>query len=262
MRLFRAETRGWVKRIPAILFGGGVLVMVLAAAVLVGSFSGSVRVTRPDTPLTPEQVFARASPSVAMVYATVASGKIVGRGSGVFIQEDLLVTNCHVIARGKTFRVGHGQRHWIGRLAAYDVDTDLCLLAVPGAHAAPAAVGDTRMLQIGQRVYAIGAPEGFELTFSEGVISGLRKAGERQYIQTTAPISDGSSGGGLFDSRARLIGITSFVFSAGQNLNFAAPADWATELAKKAASTAEGTSGRALELPPGYARQWRHPVLK
>jgi S1-C subfamily serine protease len=261
VRLFRAETGSRVKRILAIVCAGGTLAVVFGAAVLVGSF-GSVRVTRLDAALAPEQVFARASPSVAMVYATVASGQIVGRGSGVFVQEGLLVTNCHVIARGEAFRVGHGQQHWIGRLAAYDVDTDLCLLVVPGARAEPAVVGDTRMLQVGQRVYAIGAPEGFELTFSEGVISGLRRAGERQYIQTTAPISDGSSGGGLFDSRGQLIGITSFVFSAGQNLNFAVPADRATELANKAAGPGDEASGRAVELPPGYARQWRHPVLK
>lgn len=251
-----------MKHIRAILLGGGVLVLVFGAAVLLGSFTGGVHVEPRDTALAPEQVFTRASPSVAMVYATLASGQIVGRGSGVFIRDDLLVTNCHVIARGKSYRVSYRQRHWSGRLVAYDVDTDLCFLAVPETKATPASVGSSETLRVGQRVYAIGAPEGFELTFSEGVISGLREAGGRRYIQTTAPISEGSSGGGLFDSRGRLVGITSFVYSSGQNLNFAAPADRAAELAEKLASTAEQAPGRAVELPPGYARQWRHPVLK
>jgi len=79
-------------------------------------------------------------------------------------------------------------------------------------------------------VYAIGAPQGLELTLSEGLISGLRKLEEdlprhkvRNVIQTTAAISPGSSGGGLFDARGQLVGITTFLLTAGQSLNFAIP---------------------------------------
>jgi S1-C subfamily serine protease len=213
-------------------------------------------------PVTPEQVFIRASRSVVMVYAADTFGKIVGRGSGVFMDNDLLVTNCHVIARGKVFLVRHRQKQSRGRLAAYDADKDLCALHVRGLDAMPARIGEAGTLRVGQRVYAIGTPEGFELTLSEGLVSGLREAGAGRYIQITAPLSEGSSGGGLFDRRGCLIGITAFVFSAGQNLNFAAPVDWAVALTRKASGAASQTATAEIELPPSLAKQWRHPVLK
>jgi S1-C subfamily serine protease len=253
-----------VKPIRAIVLGGSVLVLgsLFAAAILVMPSRRDEIVLQRAAALSPEQVFAQASRSVVMVYAAESSGKIVGRGSGVFVDAALLVTNCHVIARGKIFRVGHNQRHWPARLIAYDADKDLCMLGVTGLDAVPALIGDITTLQVGQRVFAIGSPEGFDLTFSEGLISGLRRAGVGQYIQTTAPVSDGSSGGGLFDDHGRLIGITSFVFSAGQNLNFAAPADWVVDLAKKASGATNADPATQVELPPGYTKQWRHPLLK
>jgi hypothetical protein len=75
--------------------------------------------------------------------------------------------------------------------------------------------------KVGQRVYAIGAPKGFGWTLSDGLVSGLREHGGGQLIQTTAPISAGSSGGGLFDENGKLVGITTLQVEGGQNLNFA-----------------------------------------
>ena len=235
---------GAIKLILALLLGTGVLI------------------AQPCAARTPDLVFKQASRSVVMVYATDTSGKIVGRGSGVFVHKDLLVTTCHVVARGKTFLVGHTKKRSPARLIAYDVDRDLCALSVQGLDVTPARIGDAKGLRVGQRVYAIGTPEGFELTLSEGLISGLRETGGGRYIQTTAPISEGSSGGGLFDSNGRLIGIISFTFSVGQNLNFAAPADWAGDLAKKASGIVSSGSVKQIELPPSLVKQWRHPFLK
>jgi len=88
-------------------------------------------------------------------------------------------------------------------------------------------------LAVGERVYAIGAPEGLELTLSEGVISGLRDFDGAHVIQTSAPVSPGSSGGGLFDAHGHLIGITTFSMKEGQNLNFALPTEWVDALVKR-----------------------------
>ena len=74
-------------------------------------------------------------------------------------------------------------------------------------------------------MYAIGAPQGFDLTLSEGLVSGLRTTDEGRLIQTTAAISQGSSGGGLFNDEGQLAAITTFYLSRGQNLNFAVPAN-------------------------------------
>ncbi|MGH9440374.1 MAG: trypsin-like peptidase domain-containing protein, partial [Terriglobia bacterium] len=85
-------------------------------------------------------------------------------------------------------------------------------------------------LAVGEKVYAIGAPEGLELTISEGLISGLRDFDKERVIQTSAAISPGSSGGGLFDAEGRLVGITTFYLKGGQSLNFALPAEWTLAL--------------------------------
>jgi len=69
-----------------------------------------------------------------------------------------------------------------------------------------------------------------ELTLSEGIISGLREYEGGHVLQTSAAISPGSSGGGLFDAQGRLVGITTFFLSKGQNLNFALPAEWVQAL--------------------------------
>ncbi len=92
--------------------------------------------------------------------------------------------------------------------------------------AQPVLIGSTKALKVGSRVYAIGTPEGLDRTLSEGIISGLRPVEGGHYLQITAPISPGSSGGGLFDEEGRLIGLTSFYMAEGQQLNFAVPVEW------------------------------------
>lgn len=247
-----------------LLLGGVALALLLGAAALVAWLVRSVPVAQPvaqpAAELTPEQLFRAASRSVAMVYAAEPSGRIVGRGSGVFLERDLLITSCHVIARGSTLVAVQRQQRVHGRLAAYDAQKDLCALRVEGLDAVPARVNEGASARVGQRVYAIGAPEGFEHTLSEGLVSGLRQSAAGPYLQITAALSDGSSGGGLFDGEGRLLGITAFVYSSGQNLNFAAPAEWAVDLAKKA--SAAGSAATEIHLPPELAKQWRHPALK
>lgn len=108
-----------------------------------------------------------------------------------------------------------------------------------GPTVSPVEIVPSSDLATGERVYAVGAPEGLELTFSEGVISGLRDTEGVHMIQTSAPISPGSSGGGLFDVAGNLVGVTSFQAKEGQNLNFALPGEWVTNILKRPAGPAE-----------------------
>ena len=79
-----------------------------------------------------------------------------------------------------------------------------------------------KALHTASGVITIGSPKGLPHTLGSGLLSGLRKLeGEADYIQTTAPVSEGSSGGGLFDDRGNLIGVTTFTVRDSQNLNFA-----------------------------------------
>ena len=75
-----------------------------------------------------------------------------------------------------------------------------------------------------------------ELTISDGIVSGMRNLPQGRVIQTTAPISPGSSGGPLFDAYGRLVGIMTFQHRSGQNLNFAVPADWIADMRSRSAA--------------------------
>ncbi|HEY7658592.1 MAG TPA: serine protease [Burkholderiales bacterium] len=88
--------------------------------------------------------------------------------------------------------------------ASANEERDLCQVRVPEL-VAPRAKLNTGRVRVGQRVYAIGAPEGLELTLTEGLISSLREFDGSQYIQTSAAIARGLSGGGLFDTEARWV---------------------------------------------------------
>lgn len=199
---------------------------------------------------TPEQVFQEASRSVVVIHATDQDGKPVNQGGGVVTGRESVATNCHVVTEGARLSVHYDKRVLKAILKHSDLERDLCQLEVPGLNA-PRAPLWTGRLRVGQRVYAIGAPEGLELTISEGLISSLREFDDEQYIQTSAAISQGSSGGGLFDSEGRLIGITSFFLAEGQNLNFALPAKWIEALGSRPAGVA-GLAGEKDRV----AKKW------
>ncbi len=183
---------------------------------------------------TPEQIFVQASPSVVVIDIFDAQGKSIGQGSGVVIDTGQVITNCHVAQKGKSLQVRQSGKTFKATLQFADPDRDLCQLSVPNLQATPITLGTAKKLTVGQRVYAIGAPKGLGLTLSEGLVSSLRPYEGSQYIQTSAAISPGSSGGGLFDNQGRLIGITTFYLEEGQNLNFALPVDWISELPQRA----------------------------
>jgi tetratricopeptide (TPR) repeat protein len=182
--------------------------------------------------LSPQKLFSCLSWSVMVVESLDAKGSVIALGSGVVIGADHVITNRHAIEEGVSFRVEHGGKEWPADLVRVDPDHDLAELSIPElpANAAPVVTRDSSTLAVGEKVYAIGAPEGLELTISEGLISGLRDFGKGKVIQTSAAISQGSSGGGLFDAQGRLIGITTFYLKEGQSLNFALPAEWTVAL--------------------------------
>ncbi len=183
------------------------------------------------------RVFEKASPSVVVVRSrAVGSGDDIqtgSQGSGVVFAKERVITNAHVVNHAPRITVHRDGRSWDAKVRYLDLERDLCELMVPGMDAPAVAQGKLDDLKIGQEVFAIGAPQGLGLTLSQGLVSGIRKEGEHVLIQTSAAISKGSSGGGLFDGEGRLVGITTLTVETGQNLNFAVPADWIEELPKR-----------------------------
>ena len=170
--------------------------------------------------------------SVVVVKAYDQKGKLVGLGSGVRLPSGDVITNYHVVKAGVRYTVGQGKQGVPATVKAGDPDKDLCLLTAPGLTAKPARLGQAARLKVGEPVYAVGAPQGLELSLSEGIVSQLR-GGPPPLIQTTVAISQGSSGGGLFNAEAELVGITTFYLKDGQSLNFALPVEWIGQVAGK-----------------------------
>lgn len=111
------------------------------------------------------------------------------------------------------------------RVTAANPDSDRCVLTVSGTLPTWVKVRPYADVKVGEHAYTIGTPKGLELTLAEGIVSSKRSADGTRYIQTSAPISPGSSGGGLFDAQGNLIGITTFMLKDSQNLNFAIAAE-------------------------------------
>jgi hypothetical protein len=176
-----------------------------------------------------EDIFAAVSPSIGRIQIMDASGKMIGQGSGVVVGSGIVITNCHVVAEAWQISVKVGGKVLPGKVVVSDRELDLCSVNVAGL-AAPAVTVSGSDARVGERAFAIGAPEGLELTLSEGIVSSLRPTTRGSIIQTTAPISPGSSGGGLFNGSGQLIGIVTFQHKTGQNLNFAVPASWLSEM--------------------------------
>lgn len=169
--------------------------------------------------LKPQEVFAKASEAVYVVATSDAFG------SAVAVSDNELLTNCHIV-KGTTavtlFREGDKQA---ARVSSANPEADRCILTVSRTLPKWVKVRPYADVKIGERVYTIGTPKGLELTLAEGIVSSKRTANGTRYVQTSAPISPGSSGGGLFDAQGNLIGITTFMFKDSQNLNFAIAAE-------------------------------------
>ena len=178
-----------------------------------------------------EKVFKHACPSVVFIETPTAMG------SGVIVGDDFVATNFHVVSaqHGETQtgivvckaegrRINEWDRYSAEPIAG-DSERDFCLLHVPGLGGNPMAIRPYHDLRVGEDVYAIGNPLKETLTLTAGVISQMRSDSERRMIQTNAAISDGSSGGGLFDKYGNLIGITTESRIGGENLNYAIAAD-------------------------------------
>ena len=167
-----------------------------------------------------------------------------GAGSGfLWNHEGYVVTNYHVVANGDSYTVTlYDQSTLSARLVGVDPAKDLAVLKLEGSGERFAAiqVGDSSHLLVGQKVLAIGSPFGLDRTLTTGVISALgREIGGaggvtiRDMIQTDASINPGNSGGPLLDSRGRLIGMNTAIFSrSGQSagIGFAVPVNFIKRL--------------------------------
>lgn len=176
-----------------------------------------------------EKIFENFSEAIVFVGGITASGEF-GFGSGFLISPSgLFVTNYHVIDGMDKLAIALGKDRNVqlfdaNLIVVGDPLEDIAVLKIDGKNLPYIYMGDSDSVSVGQTVYAIGSPQGLINTISGGMISQIRELedGLRDF-QITNPISEGSSGGALFNKNGEVIGITYASYEAGQNLNLAIP---------------------------------------
>lgn len=131
---------------------------VIAAILCATAISGAAHA------ITPDVLFEQISPSIWTVIAYNADKRPIAQGSAVVIGPGKLITNCHVLARSSAIQVAKDNVSYLATLEFPDPERDLCQLNVRNFSAAVVRRGSTTSLKVGQRVYAIGNPQGLELS--------------------------------------------------------------------------------------------------
>src|SRR5271157_142155 len=160
-------------------------------------------------------------------------GQPLAQGSGFLVSKDgLVVTNYHVIAQGSSavVKLPDGAFYAVEGVVASDKSRDIAVIKTNGKNFRTLTLGNSDRLQVGEQVVAIGNPLSLESTVSNGIVSGIRAVKDGKFLQITAPISHGSSGGPLFNMAGEVVGITAAIVESGENLNFAIPINDAKQL--------------------------------
>jgi S1-C subfamily serine protease len=187
-------------------------------------------------PRDPRDIARRTFPSVVLLSMSDASGQVVSIGSGFFVLPDVVATSLHVIegmTQGYAKRVGDETHYPVAGTVARDEQHDLALVKIAGARSTPLRLGDPEALSVGDRVFTVGSPRGYEGTFSEGIVSGIRPSGVTRLLQISSPIARGSSGGPVVNARGDVVGVAAALVEGEQNLNFALPISYLHPLLRR-----------------------------
>jgi hypothetical protein len=172
-------------------------------------------------------------PSVVTIIALDPNDQPISLGSGFFINTNGdIVTNHHVLqgSAKAVIKTTDGKNGSISEIINDDSELDLLIAKTNLTGTIPLVLADSDAVLVGEEIIAIGSQAGLEGTVSTGIISGIRKSGDLKFLQITASISPGSSGGPVFDSLGKVIGVATAYLDVGQNLNFAMPINYLKSL--------------------------------
>ena len=174
-------------------------------------------------------VYKKALPTVVNITSTAVAfdffyGAVPqqGMGSGFVIDgEGHILTNYHVIENARQVEVTTSdKKKYKAQIIGVDPPHDLAVIQIPSTRVPAAEIGDSKNLEVGQKVFAIGNPFGLSGTMTRGIISSIRSVRSShgfidEAIQTDAAINPGNSGGPLLNSHGQVIGINSMIFTGG-----------------------------------------------
>jgi Do/DeqQ family serine protease len=226
------------------------------------SFAPVVRETAPAV----VNVFTRRrtrDPMCVMLYGSGGSRQNGGDGSlgsGVILREDgVIVTNNHVVdGAAELVVVLADRREFPAEVLLADPRTDIAVLKIEATRLPTLALADTRALEVGDMVLAIGNPFGVGQTVTSGIVSALARTDVGVtdfafFIQTDAAINPGNSGGALVDADGRLIGVNTAIFSrsgTSSGVGFAIPAEMVRRIVDAAVN-----EGRVIRPWLGFKAQ-------
>jgi S1-C subfamily serine protease len=168
--------------------------------------------------------------AVVMIATYKEEKKMVGLGSGFIVSENgVITTNYHVIdgAYPAAVKLLNGDIYEDISVIDYDVQKDIAIIKIKGWNLPKVSLGNSDNVEVGEKVYVIGNPEGLENSVSDGLLSGIRETGKGYKLhQISAPISPGSSGSPVFNSQGKVIGVAASSIVEGQNLNFSIPINY------------------------------------
>jgi serine protease Do len=192
-----------------------------------------------------------------------------GQGSGFIVAGDgLILTNAHVVDDASEVTVKlTDRREFVAKVVGTDRQTDVAVLKIDARELPTVQLGDPQELKVGQWVFAIGAPFGFENTVTAGIVSAKGRALPAEtyvpFIQTDVAVNPGNSGGPLFNLRGEVVGINSQIFSRSggwQGVSFAIPIDVAVRVQNDLVATGRvsrgwlgvGIQGMTRDLAEGF----------
>ena len=233
--------------VAAVSFGGGFAGYLVASknggqTVMYQAASGGSATSTSSTGGSLSDVAGAVTPSVVVVtteqivtdnYFWGGQQVLSGAGSGVILTTDgYIVTNYHVVEGAQQVTVTlHDDSTYTATVVGSDQQSDIALLKIEADGLTPAVLGDSDNVQVGEVVIAVGNPMGtLGGTVTDGIVSALNRditveGNQMTLMQTSAAISPGNSGGGLFNTNGELIGIVNAKYSDedAEGLGFAIP---------------------------------------
>jgi hypothetical protein len=186
-----------------------------------------------DPPMTPREI-AKLIDRVGYLVSYDKSGSPISQGSGFLLSDGLFITNSHVVDGGYSEKVTinnntYDNQGWYLFLNPHSDLYGFVLSTAYSQEGKPTGSKPTQTLEyttalpeIGEKIYAIGSPRGLENTLTEGIVSGIRRIDGIKYIQHTAAIEPGSSGGVLLNEYGKVIGVNTWKVE-DSSLYFAVP---------------------------------------
>jgi S1-C subfamily serine protease len=212
------------------------LVLVIGSIAIYSLKQSNTSSTAPVTAPKPNAI----DEGVLTILSMDRKGSPVAQGSGFILTADGLAASNYHVLKGAAAAVAeccNGRRFEIGAIEGADLVRDLVVFQLyeqnftVKPHNLPyKTIGSSKDVAVGDKVIAIGSPQGLENTVSDGIVSAIRQDESVRYLQITAPISPGSSGGPVLGPNGQVIGVATLQLEGGQNLNFAVGVEYLSPL--------------------------------